>query len=151
MVGLGYVLNGEDAQRAIDAGAKFISSPFTSSEITSLAKNCGALVMQGVATPTEAWEAQQLGADIARVFPAELLGGPVFVKLLRNTFPHLKMVAHGNVTLDNILDYVKTGATAVAIWGTLIEKSWVRYHDWEAIAERAKHFVEKIESLKVIR
>ena len=152
VVGIGNVLNGEDAQRAINAGAKFISCPFTSDDIVSVAKNSGTLIMQGAATPTEAVFAQtDLAAEFVRIFPADLIGGPAFIKVLRSTFPFLKLIPQGGINLDNVLDYFKSGAEAVALGGSLIEKSWVRAHDWESITGRAKQFVEKIDSLKAVR
>ena len=152
VVGIGNVLNGEDAQRAINSGAKFISCPFTSDEIVSVAKNSGTLIMQGAATPTEAVYAQRdLAAEFVRIFPADMVGGPTFIKALRSTFPFLKLIPQGGINLDNVLDYFKSGAEAVALGGSLIEKSWVRSHDWESITGRAKQFVEKIDSLKAVR
>lgn len=151
VVGLGNVFSGEDVQRAINAGAKFISSPFTSSEITTVTKNSGTLLVQGIATPTEAVEAHQLGADLLKIFPADLLGGPAFIRRLRSTIPFLKLMPHGGVDLENVLEYIKSGATAVCLGEALVEKSWIRSHDWSAITERAKQFVAQIESLKVAR
>lgn len=151
VVGIGNILNGEDAQRAIDVGAKFISCPFTSDEIVSVAKNSGTLVMQAALTPTEAVFAQQeLGAEFVRIFPADLAGGPELIKRLRATFPFLKMIPQGGITLENVLDYLKSGSEAVALGNALVEKSWVRYHDWDAIAERSKQFVAKIETIKTV-
>ena len=149
VVGIGNVLNGEDAQRAIDAGTKFISSPFTSDDIVSVAKNSDILIMQGASTPTEAVFAQQeLGAEYVRIFPVDLVGGPELIRRLRSAFPFLKMIPQGAINLENVLDYLKAGAEAVALGSALIEKSWIRSHDWDAIAGRTKQFVEKVESLK---
>ncbi|MBI4218404.1 MAG: hypothetical protein HY610_04735 [Elusimicrobia bacterium] len=152
LVGIGNVWNGEAAQRAINAGAKFVSSSFTSDDIISVAKNSGVLVMQGAQTPTEAVFAQHdLAADFVRIFPADLAGGPNFIKRLRGAFPFLKLVPQGEVSTDNFLDYLKSGAEAVALGNALIERSHVRAHDWDTIAERAKQFVDKLESLKAVR
>jgi len=151
-VGIGNVLNGEDAQRAITAGAKFVSCLFTSDDIVSVAKNSGTVVIQGAATPTEAiFVKQELAAELVRIFPADLCGGPDFIKRLRANFPFLKMIAQGAINLENVLDYLKSGAVAVALGTGLVEKSWVRNHDWSAITERTKQFVDKVESLKVVR
>ncbi len=152
LVGIGNVLNGEDCQRAINSGAKFVSCPFTSDDIVSVAKNSNVLVMQGAATPTEAVFAQQdLAAEFVRIFPADLCGGPVFIKRLRTTFPFLKLIPQGGINLDNVIEFLKSGSEAVALGNTLIEKSWVRSHDWDAITDRAKQFVAKVDSLKVAR
>ncbi|MBI4971917.1 MAG: hypothetical protein HZC17_08825 [Candidatus Omnitrophica bacterium] len=152
LVGIGNVLNGEDAQRAINSGAKFISCPFTSDEIVSVAKNSNVLVMQGAATPTEAVFAQiDLAAEFIRIFPADLLGGAEYIRRLRSNFSFLKMIPQGGITVENVLDYLKGGSSAVALGGTLVEKSWIRSHDWDQVTARAKQFVEKVESLKVVR
>jgi len=151
VAGIANVLNGEDAQRAINSGAKFISSPFTSTEVINLAKYSEILVMPGISTPTEAVEANQLGATLVNVCPADLVGGPRFVKWIRSTIPSIKTVPYGRVNLENVLEYIKSGATAVCLENGIIEKSWVRAHDWAAITERAKQLVAQVESLKVAK
>jgi len=150
-VGIGNVFCGEDAQRAINAGVDFISSPFTTNEIITVAKNSGTFVIQGVSTLTEAVEAHNLGADLIKIFPIDTLGGPQFVQRVRATLPFIKPVVHGRVGLGNSVEYLKSGAMALCLGSSLVEKSWVRSHDWSAITQRAKEFATLVDASKITR
>jgi 2-dehydro-3-deoxyphosphogluconate aldolase/(4S)-4-hydroxy-2-oxoglutarate aldolase len=101
LVGAGTVIDGELAQRAINAGAKFISSHYTDREIASVAKNSETFLIQGGVTPTEAVNAWQLGADFVKVYPAEFFGGPQYIKALKGPLPFIKFVAAGEITAEN--------------------------------------------------
>src|SRR5688572_22368474 len=68
--GVSSVQDGEAAQRAINAGARFLASGYTDPEIINVARSNDSFVISGAATPTEAFTAYQLGADMARIYPS---------------------------------------------------------------------------------
>jgi len=148
-VGAGTVTDGEAAQRAINAGAKFISSQFTDKAILTVCKNNNTFVIQGAATPTEVMEANALSVDLVNLYPIDSIGGSAFLKRLKRFCSHL--MVSGGVTCDNVLDYLHDGATAVAIGRAICEKTLIRAHNWHEITERAKKFQQKLESLKIAR
>ncbi len=150
LFGAGYITDGEMAQRATKAGAKFLSSQHTDRDVITVAKNNDNFVIQGAATPTEAVNAYQLGADLVKIYPANFSGGPDYMKALRSNFPFLKLVADGGVTLENVLDYLKY-SVAVSLCMALFDKPLVRSDNWAEITERAKQFTQKLESLKVAK
>ena len=151
LIGLGSATDGEQAHRAINAGARYVSCHYTDKNILTVCKNNNAPVIQGAATVTEAIEAYNLGVDLIKIYPANFLGGAPFVKRLRHSFPFLKLVPSGGVDLENFLEYLKVGATACAVGRSLCDKALIRAHQWAEITERAKQFVQKLESLKVPR
>ncbi|OGX05573.1 MAG: hypothetical protein A3G87_00390 [Omnitrophica bacterium RIFCSPLOWO2_12_FULL_50_11] len=151
VVGLGSATDGEQAYRAIQVGARFVSSLYLDNSILTVCKNNNAMVMQGASTVTEAIEAYHFGVDLVRLFPADFLGGAPYVKCLRRSFPFLKVVPTSGVTLDNFLDYIRAGATACAVGRGFYDASMVRGHLWSEITDRAKQFAERLESLKVTR
>ena len=151
LVGLGSATDGEMAYRAINAGAKYVSSHYTDKNIFTVCKNNGSFVIQGAATVTEVIEAYQLGVDLIKIYPANFLGEAPFVNRLKRSFPFLKLVPSGGVTLDNFLDYIRVGAVACAVGRALCDKSLIRAHQWSEITERAKQFTQKLDSLKVSR
>ena len=108
-------------------------------------------VIQGAATVTEAIEAYQLGVDLIKIYPVNFLGEAPFINRLKRSFPFLKLVPSGGVTLDNFLDYIRVGAVACEIARALCDKSLIRNHQWAEITERAKQFTQKLESIKVSR
>ncbi len=151
IVGLGSVTDGEQAYRAINAGARYISSHYTDRNIFTVCKNNNAVVIQGAATVNEAIEAYNLGVDLIKIYPANFLGEAPYVNRLRRSFPFLKLVPCGGVTLESFLEYLKVGATACVIGRSLSDKSLIRAHQWSEVTERARQFTQKLESLKVIR
>ncbi len=148
IVGLGSITDGEQAHRAINAGARYISTHYTDRNIFTVCKNNNAFVMQGAATVNEAIEAFNLGVDLIKIYPANFLGEAPYINRLRRSFPFLKLVPSGGVTLDNFLDYLKAGATACVVGRSLSDKSLIRAHQWTEITERAKQLVQKLESLR---
>ena len=146
--GAGTVTDGEMAQRAVNAGAKFLSSHYTDHDVISVAKNSDSFVVQGASTPTEAFNAYQSGADLIKIYHAEFAGGPDYLKALRGPMPFLKLAADGDVTLENAFEYLKH-CVAVSLGKALFDKSLVRSDNWSEITERAKQFTQKLESLKV--
>ena len=150
-IGAGTVTDGEIAQRAIHAGAKFISSQFTDKAILTVCKNNNTFVIQGAATPTEVVEAGALLVDLINLYPIDLIGGRAFLKRLRKFCQTSRFLVSGGVTCDNVMDYIHDGATAVAIGRAICDKTLIRAHNWQEITERAKKFQQKLETLKVAR
>ncbi len=145
------VTDGEMAQRAIKAGAEFVSTPYTDREVISVAKHNGCFVIQGALTPTEIVNAYQLGADLVMVNPIASSGGPQYLKSLRNALPsQTKLIVAGGVNLDSVFDYLKD-SVAVCVKQSLFERPLVRTDNWQQITERARQFSEKLETIKVSR
>ena len=151
LVGAGSVPDAEAAQRAISAGAKYISSRFTDKAIITVSKNAGVFVIQGAATPTEIIEAQSMHVDLISLYPVDLLGGSKFLKRVRKLGQTSKLMVAGGIDCENFLDYIRDGAVAVSIGGAICDKALIRAHSWQEITERAKKVQQKLESLKVAK
>ena len=151
LFGAGTVTDGEMAQRAINAGAKFMVSQYTDRDVINVAKNNDSFVIQGALTPTEAFNAHQFGADLVQIFPVGFLGGAQYIKFLRGPMPFIKFAADGaDITPDNLLDYLKH-CTCVMLGNSLFDKPLVRSDKWSEIVERAKQFTQKIDTLKIAK
>lgn len=148
--GAGGITDGEIAQRAINAGAAFVASNYTTQDVINVARHNDSFVIQGVSTPTEAVEAYHYGADLVKFFPAGILGGPDFVREIHDAIPFLKVVAEGAVSQDNAFEYLKH-CVAVFVDRALFDKPLVRQDNWTEITERAKRLTQKLESLKAIK
>ena len=151
LVGFGSPVDAEQAHRAMNAGARYVSSHYSDKNLFTVCKNNNAMVIQGAATPTEAMEAYNLGVDLVKIYPANFLGEAPYLNRLKRSFPFLKLVPAGGVNMDNFLEYLRVGATACAIGRNLCDKTLIRAHQWPEITERAKQFTQKLESLKVPR
>ena len=103
LFGAGSVLDPETARLAILAGADFIVAPTLNLEVIRLCNRYSVPVMPGCFTPTEAVTAWEAGADMIKLFPADL-GGPALVKALLAPLPQLEIVPVGGVDLSNVAD-----------------------------------------------
>ncbi len=143
LVGAGSVLTPEDAARAIDAGAAYIVSPATVEGVVALAKGRGVPVMPGCFTPTEALRAHGLGADIIKIFPADVVGMPFFRGVLA-PMPHLKLMPTGGVTPENAGDWIRSGAVAVGVGSALLGKQIIADRDTAALRERTRTLLASV-------
>jgi len=142
VVGGGTVLDVETAQRCLDAGAHFLTSPGLAVDVVEFTVKHGTVVFPGALTPTEIVMAWKAGADLVKVFPASLLGGAGYVKALKSPFPHIPLIAAGGVNQHTASDYIRAGAVAVGIGRELIPAEAVarRQSDW--IRELAGRFLK---------
>ncbi len=147
LIGAGSIVNADMARDALDAGARFIVGPNTSAAVLALCRERDVLACAGAMTPTEIVNAYELGSDIVKVFPAGQLGGPGYLKAVREPLPFIPLMPTGGVNLDNMLDYLRAGATALGIGGTLIDKAAVTEGQWDVIEAKAREHVERLKSL----
>lgn len=143
IVGVGSVLNADVAKQAIDAGAKYVVSPIFKKEIIDAAHAYGVPAMPGCFTPTEILTAYEYGADIVKVFPADVLGMAFFKGILA-PMPHLKLMPTGGVTLTNAGEWIKAGAVAVGIGSALLDKEAIDNENYSKLTANAKQITESI-------
>jgi len=146
LVGVGSVLDSDTAQKAITAGAQFVVSPIFNKEILETAHKNNVPVMPGAFTPTEIFNAQQQGADIIKVFPADVLGMSFF-KSIKAPMPYLKLMPTGGVTLDNAGDWIKAGACAVGIGSALLDERAIEENNYNKLTENAKRIMNSLHSV----
>ena len=118
VVGMGTVLDGEMAQRVIDAGADFIVSPAFSREVVALAQGADVLIAPGVMTPTEVADAWAMGVKLLKIFPIGVLGLDYF-KAVKGPLSEPRYMCNGGMSDQNIGDFLKAGATACGMAGWL--------------------------------
>ena len=141
VLGAGTVLTAEMAASAIDAGAQFIVSPSTSLPVIEAAKSRGMPVFPGALTPTEVVTAWQAGADVIKIFPANVMG-PKYLKDLHGPLPDVPFMPTGGVNLDTARAYLENGAVALGVGGDLINKKLMDEDNFAEITKRAKQFRE---------
>ena len=138
VVGAGTVLTREDVARAQEAGARFMVTPaLTESVAESVAR--GIPVLAGALTPTEVVTAMSLGATAVKVFPASI-GGPAYLRALRDPFPGVPFVPVGGVDATLAAEYLAAGAVAVGVGSPLVGDA-ARGGDLDALRGRAASFL----------
>lgn len=142
-LGVGSVLDSETAQRAVNAGATFVVSPVFRSEIIDVAHQGDLPAIPGAFSPTEIESAYEYGADIVKVFPADVLGMKFFKGILA-PMPHLKIMPTGGVSLTNAGDWLKAGACAVAVGSALLDKKAIADENYSVLTDNARTLCESI-------
>lgn len=145
-VGAGTVLDVESARAAILAGAKFIISPNFKEDVAKLCCRYSIPYFPGVMTVTEIVSAMECGCDVVKVFPASALGIG-FIKAVMGPLPHARCIPTGGVDIDNIEDWFKDGAYAVALGAGLTHPTKGSC-DYEEIKAHAEKIVAKVASIK---
>ncbi len=143
IIGVGSVLNSKTAEDAIKAGAKYVVSPVFKKEIIETAHRFDVPVMPGCFTPTEIQTAFEAGADVIKVFPADVVGMEFFRAILA-PMPHLKLMPTGGVSLANAGDWIKAGACAVGIGSALLDKNAIQESNYLKLTENAKIIMNSI-------
>lgn len=106
LVGAGTVINGEQCERAVKAGAKFIVSPGLSESVAKVCEEKEILYLPGVVTPTEIMQALSLNLTYHKFFPAGSFGGLNTIKALSAAFPQVRFMPTGGVNLANMNEYL---------------------------------------------
>lgn len=145
LVGAGTVLDPETARIAILAGAQYVISPSLNPDTARLCNRYQVPYMPGAATVREVVEAMECGADIVKVFPGELLG-PAFIKAVRAPLPQASLMPTGGVSLENVAEWIRAGAVAVAVGGNLT--AGAKTGDFASITKLARAITEKIKEAR---
>jgi 2-dehydro-3-deoxyphosphogluconate aldolase/(4S)-4-hydroxy-2-oxoglutarate aldolase len=140
LLGAGTVLDSETARVALLAGARFIVAPTVNKEVIQLCQRYDKLVMPGAFSPTEVLTAWEHGADIVKIFPSDITG-PAYLKALHGPLPQVRLMPTGGVNLQTAADFLKAGACALGIGGSLVEPKAVASGDLARIESLAKQYV----------
>jgi 2-dehydro-3-deoxyphosphogluconate aldolase / (4S)-4-hydroxy-2-oxoglutarate aldolase len=114
-VGGGTVLAPQQAERAIAAGAEFVVSPSLELNLIGICHTANVACFPGAATPTEIIAASRAHADLVKIFPADLVGGPTFIRQVQAPFPDVRFMVSGGVSLANVSEYVQAGVTGICL------------------------------------
>ena len=144
-LGVGSVLSADTARRAVEAGARYVVSPVFKPEIVAAAHRQGVPAMPGCFSPTEILAATEAGADLVKVFPADVVGMAFFRGVLA-PMPHLKLMPTGGVTLTNAGDWIRAGAVAVGVGSALVDRRAIEAADYARLTENARTLRQSVAS-----
>lgn len=146
-VGVGSVLDAETTRQAIDAGATYVVSPVFKESIIRAAHRYNIPAMPGAFTPTEVQTATEAGADIIKIFPANIVG-MAFIKAIKAPMPHLQVMPTGGVTLTNAGDWIRAGACAVGVGSALLDKRAIAEGNYAKLTQNARLLLESLDSAR---
>lgn len=147
LLGAGTVLDTETARAALLAGAEYIVSPTVNTDVIRLCSRYDKLAMPGAFTPTEVLTAWEAGAAIVKVFPADIVG-PQYLKILHGPLPQVRLMPTGGVNLKTISDFLRAGACAVGIGGSLVDQQAIRDGDFQKITSLASQYVALVKQTR---
>ena len=148
VIGAGTVLNVDTAQRCLDAGAKFLTSPGLVTKVVDFAVKKDILVFPGALTPTEVITAWEAGADFVKIFPCVQVGGPVYLRSLKVPLPQVPLIAAGGVNQLSAFNFITAGATALGIGGELMPPESISRRKEEQIHELARRFLGMVKDAR---
>jgi 2-dehydro-3-deoxyphosphogluconate aldolase/(4S)-4-hydroxy-2-oxoglutarate aldolase len=147
LLGAGTVLDPETARAVLLAGAEYIVAPVVNLEVIRLCNRYDRLVMPGAFTPTEILTAWEAGADIVKVFPADVVG-PAFFKALRGPLPQIRLMPTGGVDLGTAAAFLKAGACCLGVGGQLVEPRAVAEGNFDRIRDLAWQYVAVVKQTR---
>jgi len=147
-VGAGTVLDARSARECLDAGASFIVSPITDAEVLRVAHALDTPYVGGGLTPTEVVASMRLGCDAVKIFPIGAVGGPRYLRALREPLPNLRAIVSGGVGPRDVPKYLAAGAVSVCIGGALIDRGAGRRGNVEEVAAKAAVVLAEIEEAR---
>lgn len=143
LLGAGTVLDTETARAALLAGAEFIVSPTVNLDVIKLCRRYDKLVFPGAFTPTEILTAWETGADVVKVFPADILG-PSFFKAMRGPLPHVRLMPTGGVDLNTAAEYLRAGACCLGVGSQMVDPKAVARQDYEYLRGLAWQYTQAV-------
>lgn len=141
-VAAGGIITGQQAIKAIDAGAEILSSPVFQMNMVKISKDKEIPLIACTSTSNEAYEAWKTRVPLIKVFPAKALGGVLYIEDLLRPMPFLSVIPSGNILLEEVPDYIKAGATAVGVG-----RSFYDDKSFTEITKKAKTIIEKLKDL----
>ena len=138
IMGTGSVVDPATAALYIQLGSNFIVSPVLNPEMAKICNRRKILWVPGCGSLTEISYAEELGAEIVKIFPGLATGGPDFVKAIKGPCPWTSIMPTGGVepTVDNLREWFDAGVTCVGIGSNLITKEYIQKKDWTGLTAR---------------
>jgi 2-dehydro-3-deoxyphosphogluconate aldolase / (4S)-4-hydroxy-2-oxoglutarate aldolase len=137
VVGAGTLLTEADVDAAVDAGARFGVAPGTDEDVVARAAAAGLEFVPGAATATEIGRARRLGADVVKLFPAEVVGGVRLIDALAGPHPDLRLMPTGGIRVGDLPRYLER-PQVLACGGTWIApRDLLDASDFAEITRRA--------------
>ncbi len=151
LLGAGTVLDREQADRALDAGAAFIVSPGLNPAVTRYVTEKGIPMIPGVCTPTEIEAAMGLGLKTLKFFPAEAAGGVSMIRALAAPYRGIRFMPTGGINENNVADYLRLDAVVACGGSWMVRPDLIRegrFGEIESLTRRAAQTVREIRGEK---
>lgn len=147
VLGAGTVLDPETARAALLAGAEYIVAPSLNLDVIRLCRRYDKVVMPGAFTPTEVVAAWEAGADVVKIFPADV-GGPPYLKAIHGPLPQIRLMPTGGVDLNTAEAFLKAGACCLGVGSSLVSAKTVADGDFARIRDLASQYAALVRKFR---
>ncbi len=144
LLGAGTVITAEQAEAAVEAGARFVVSPGFHASVVRFCKERKVPVIPGCSTPTEIGWAVEQGLDVVKFFPAEAFGGVETLRMISGPYPMVRYMPTGGVSAGNLAGYLAFEKVIAGGGSWVVEPSLVRAGNFAAITRLARETVSTI-------
>ncbi|SRR5579871_1410654 len=136
ILGVGSIVDAPTAALYLARGAHFVVGPSLNAEIARLCNRHKIAYLPGCGSASEISQAEEVGAEIVKVFPGNSVGGPPFVKAVMGPMPWSRLMPTGGVeaTQESIGEWIKAGAACVGLGSGLVKQDWVKAGKFEEIS-----------------
>lgn len=150
MIGAGSVPDAPTAAIFMQMGADFIVSPSLNPEVARICNRRKVLWIPGCGTATEISQAEELGAEIVKIFPGNAVGGPSFVKAVKGPCPWTSIMPTGGVepTEENLSGWFAAGVTCVGMGSALVTERIVKEKNWKSLESAVRETLNTIKKLR---
>ena len=150
MLGIGSLVDAGTTSLYIQLGAAFIVSPLLNPDMAKVCNRRKVLWSPGCGTVSEISQAEELGAEVVKIFPGTQVGGPGFVKAVKGPCPWTKIMPTGGVspTEENLRPWFEAGVTCVGMGSKLFTKDIIANRDFGALREKVENALELIQQIR---
>ena len=150
ILGIGSIVDPATAALYIQLGTNFVVGPLLNPEIFKICNRRQIAYSPGCSSTSEVGDAQELGAEIVKVFPGGNVGGPSFVKNIKGPMPWSKIMVTGGVepTKESLSSWFKAGVTCVGIGSNLFPKDVIESGSWNKISQLCKESLSIVKTVK---
>ncbi len=149
VVGAGTVLDTQTAQRCLDAGARFITSPGLVPDVLEFTLKNDVAAIPGALTPSEVIASWKAGADFVKIYPCAQVGGDQYIRALKVPLPQIKLIASGGVNQLTAANFIFAGAASLGIGSELMPRQALKMRKDQWIRELARRFLEAVRSARI--
>jgi 2-dehydro-3-deoxyphosphogluconate aldolase/(4S)-4-hydroxy-2-oxoglutarate aldolase len=149
VVGAGTVLDTDTAQRCVDAGARFITSPGLVPDVLEFTLKNDLAAIPGALTPSEVIAAWKAGADFVKIYPCAQVGGDRYIRALKVPLPQVRIIASGGVNQLTAANFIFAGAASLGIGSELMPRQALKMRQDQWIRELARRFLEAVRSARI--
>jgi 2-dehydro-3-deoxyphosphogluconate aldolase/(4S)-4-hydroxy-2-oxoglutarate aldolase len=150
ILGIGSIVDAPTAALFLAAGANFIVGPSLNPEISRLCNRRKILYLPGCATETEISAAEEMGAEICKIFPGDSAGGPGFIRAVMAPCPWHRLLPTGGVdaTEADITEWIRAGAAAVGMGSKLLTAQLIKTGDFNGVAGKVGQCISWIQKAR---